>query len=337
MNKKQIYISLFWSIFFLLIIYVSWIIAALSTTISLFFYYIFFFVIYSLWRKFRKKEQKSMKEFGKVFLYRIANIILIVSIIIFSFAYYHNSISPANMPLHTVSNWKKTVIFQNMSHIWTHEFYEAVKKNIKKAKENDYVLYFEGVKPGTTEGVEKFNTAIWIQFWPELYPNLSKLYDVTFQDNLSLLWIVNDKDYNIDLSIDEIIEIYEEKKSLSPPSERSQIDVPIDASQEIINYLSDLNERELKILVFLNRWIINFMIKSDATQDFLTWNFWNKELFDVILEWRNKILTDKIIHSEHNKIIVTYGLMHFDGVMEILQQDDPKWKITKTENLYPIY
>ena len=245
------------------------------------------------------------------------------------------------MPIHTVSNGEKTVIFQNMSHIGTEEFYDDVKDNIKEAKEDNFVLYFEWVKPGKPESVEKFNQAIGINFSKDLYPNLSKLYDVTFQDNDSLLGIVNDKDYNIDLSIDEIIELYEQKRQTSGTwAEATNIwvpETPIDMSAEIVKYLANLNERELKLLVFLNRWIINFIIKSDATQDFISGNFWNQDLFEVILEWRNKVLAHEIIEGNHDKIIVTYGLMHFDGVLKLLQENDPNWEIIKTEELYPIY
>jgi hypothetical protein len=39
------------------------------------------------------------------------------------------------MPEITISNGEKTVVFQAMSHIGTQDFYDTIKENIKKKKE----------------------------------------------------------------------------------------------------------------------------------------------------------------------------------------------------------
>jgi hypothetical protein len=60
--------------------------------------------------------------------------------------------------------------------------------------------------------MEKFNKALGIEFDANLYGNLSKLYSLVPQDNLKFLNIENNKDYNIDMNIDQIIQEYEKSK-----------------------------------------------------------------------------------------------------------------------------
>ncbi|MFK7780458.1 MAG: hypothetical protein QM490_04985 [Candidatus Gracilibacteria bacterium] len=241
------------------------------------------------------------------------------------------------MPEYTITNGTKTVKFQAMSHIGTKKFYDNIINNITEHKNNGGVYFYEGVKPGTEENLEKFNQAIGIKFDEELYKNFSKLYGVVNQDNRAFEGLVNDLDFNIDLNMDEIIALYEEKiNNKEDPTDVYKNKLPLDANKIILETLASLNDKQLRILVYINQAILNFIIGNDTTQDFLTNNFANTDLFDVILDERNIVLSDAIISSEYNNIYITYGLLHFDGVLEILKQADSKWQVISTTNLYPI-
>lgn len=87
------------------------------------------------------------------------------------------------MPTHVLRNDEKTVVFQGMSHIASQDFYDSVRDNIIAAKENGYVLYFEGVRPGTEENEEIFDTALGIKLTPDTYSLMAELYNFTPQDN----------------------------------------------------------------------------------------------------------------------------------------------------------
>jgi hypothetical protein len=80
--------------------------------------------------------------------------------------------------------------------------------------------------------------------------------------------------------MDQIVKLYEEKTKNKKEYETK---VPVDANKIIIETLSKLNEKELKILVYINQALLNFIISNESTQSFLTNNFANKDLFDVIL------------------------------------------------------
>jgi len=315
------------------IYYINWIIWLLEFIFSICIYTLIFYFFHFIWAKIRNKTYMHSSEYIKLFLYRISILILSFIFIIWGLSYLSNKLYPAKMPEYTISNWKKEVKFQVMSHIWSPSFYKEVQNNLKKYKENWWVYFFEWVKPWTEKNHKDFNKAIWIEFDKDLYKNFSKLYWLTFQDNSIFLWLVNNKDYNVDIWLDKIMELYNDK---SKTTKNTNNQPPIEASKEIIKTLSELNEKELKILVYLNQAILNFIIWNNKTQNFLNNNFTNEKLFEVILGERNKVVANEIINTEYKKIYMTYWLLHFNWILKLLQKNDPNWKIIETKYLYPI-
>ena len=194
--KNKIWLS-FFTIFLLMIIYLSWFWWVIWTTISLSIYWLIAYIIVLFWKKIRKKPMLWWKDFSIKFMSSIGFSTLIICIIIGWFTYYTNEISPAKMPTYYLTNGEKQLIFQSMSHIGTKNFYDSVIENIREAKQEGYVLYYEWVRPWTVENIEKFNTAIGIEFDEDLYKNFSKLYWVVNQNNDDLLWIENNEDFNL--------------------------------------------------------------------------------------------------------------------------------------------
>lgn len=318
------------------IYYISWFQSSLNFLLSLSIYTLFFYLIHYIWVKINKTIVIPFPQFMNYFLWRASLFVLFIVLLIWWLSYLSNSIFPASMPEYTISNWVKTVKFQAMSHIATQDFYDNVKSNLIKYKKDWWVYFFEWVKPWTEENSDKFNKAIWVEFDENLYANFSKLYWVTNQDNSDFLWLVNNLDFNVDINMDEIVKLYEQKMLTKNKSTQYENNIPLDANKVIIETLSNLNEKELKILVYINQAILNFIISNDTTKDFLTDKFSNKELFDVILWERNKVIAETIINSKYNNIYMTYWLLHFKWVLELLKEKDSKWEIISTSNLYPI-
>jgi len=318
-------------------LYISWIFALWYMIIAFFVYGNIFFIFHIILRKIRKKQIEVYHKYLLEFTKKVSFAFVLIFTILWSFSYYQNEINPAKMPEITISNGEKIVVFQAMSHIWAYSFYKQVKENLLKYKKIGFVYFFEWVKPGTKENMNSFNEAIWIEFDKDLYTNFSKLYGVSHQDNSIFLWLINNLDFNIDISIDEIIKLYKEKKIEKNETKKSKHEnIPIDANKQILEVLTKLNDKELKILVYINRSILNFIIKSDNLQDFMTKNIANKDLFDVILDGRNKVIVRAIKSSSYDKMYITYGLMHFDWVFNLLKTSDNKWEIIKIKNLIPI-
>lgn len=313
--------------------YLSWYYWALKFILSLIVYTIIFFWFHIIWSYLRNKPTYYFSNFINYFLSRVSIFLIFATILFWWTSYLLNEVYPAPMPEYTITNWKIIVVFQSMSHIWTENFYKTVENNLTKYKKEWWVYFYEWVKPGSKESLDKFNTAIWIKFDDDLYKNFSKLYWVENQDNNQFMWLVNNLDFNVDMWMDQIVKLYE-NKTINKEDYESKI--PIDANKVIIDTLNQLNERELKVLVYINQAILNFIIWNEFTQTFLTNNFANKDLFDVILDERNLVIKNAIINSKYKKIYMTYWLLHFKWVLELLQENNPKWHIISERNLYPI-
>jgi archaellum component FlaF (FlaF/FlaG flagellin family) len=99
---------------------------------------------------------------------------------------------------------------------------------------------------------------------------------------------------------------YDKLENKSTKKSFLQNEEVIDANAEIIKTLSSLNNKELEILRYINKSLLNFIIASDTTKSLVMDNFANKDLFKIILDKRNEVLSNEIIHSSHQKIYITY-------------------------------
>lgn len=334
-NKNSILIWTFYFLCLLLIFLLSGFIWITRTLVSLWFYTMIAYFLYKIWKYIRKQKSLALKDFSTFFLIRVAVISSIIILSLSSFSIYHNIFSPATIPLYTISNGEKTLRFQAMSHVGSEEFYQQVIENITQAKREWFVLFYEWVRPGSPENMEAFDKALGIKFAPGLYDNFSKLYGIRAQDNNEFLWIINSEDYNIDLSIDEIIEIYTQNKwVISSSIEDSLEEEPtLDVNSEVLTLLSELNPKQLTLLRFINQGIMNFLVKNRSIQEsFISW-LGKEDIFSVILEDRNNHLVTEINKSPEEKIFITYGLLHFHGVLELLQSQDPNWQIIETQEI----
>ncbi len=336
MQSKRLII---WYLFFLclwvFIGYVYGIMQLLSSTLAIFSYSIIWFILHRIWKKLRSKTAYSFWEFFSIFLYKAAFYSSLLVLLVWSFVVYQNFISPAKMPQYTITNWKQTIIFQAMSHIASQEFYDWVEKDIRSNKKDGYVLYYEWVLPGSEKNNKDFNTALWIQFDQNIYDNFSKLYWVEAQDNNQFIWLVNNLDYNIDLSLDRVMDIYNKRINSqwinSWEEDTKKSSKVYDMNTQVLDTLSELWERELLVLRYINQSILNFIIKHEYLRNAIIEKVANKDIFSVILDDRNLHLVKEIRAREDEKIFITYGLMHFSWVLELLQKKDENWKIISTK------
>lgn len=251
-----------------------------------------------------------------------------------SFTAYQNEINPAFLPRYTITDGKKTVVFQTMAHIASDRFYESIKNQITEAKKKNFVLFFEGVRPGTPENIKKFNEAMWVVFDKSLYTNISKLYGLREQRNDEFLKLVNDRDTNVDISIDDIITKYE--KRLKENGNQKKTAPPIDLSPLVNESLKNIWPRELVVFSYLNRGIMNFIMKNSTAQDAIISASGQQDIFATILQDRNEHLANTILESKDDNIFVIYGMLHFEWVYELLQTKNPAWHIAKLEVEYPV-
>lgn len=311
-----------------------------------------FYIIYYIIQSAFHAEPRGFIEFFILYLYKISISLSLLIIIIGGFCYYQNNISPANLPLYTLSNGKKIIKFQTMSHIGRYDFYDSIVLNIGREKSNGYILFYEGVKPGKEENMALFQKLLGFQFWADFYQKYSNLYGVVAQDNSKFLGIRNKKDFNVDLSIDDIIQLYVNKTLSEEEKEQYKKDLKLwkgetilysmnmetedSLDSEVFKRLSNLDEKSLVAVRYFNTALLNYFIKHTTVQDFLLEKVGKQDIFSVILEERDSYLAQELQKSKFDKIYLLYGFLHFEWVFNILQKEDPNWKIVKEESFYPI-
>jgi hypothetical protein len=223
--------------------------------------------------------------------------------------------------------WKnsedKTVIFLPMVHAGKTEFYENVKRIIAEQKQLGYVVFYEGLKknggseisldPETRHRYSMFaamhsydstsidNLVYLLKFkrmvgiipdsttYAAMLKNNSLTKHAVFQPRPNAMGI-SGSDQNIDVSLVELVNEYEKKFGTIT---LEQIEFAIPLKDPLPRF------RRLK--------------RSQANE--------------LILDHRNKKLSDSIMESPHHKIIVIYGMGHKEGTFRQLKQADPSWKV----------
>ena len=87
-------------------------------------------------------------------------------------------------------------------------------------------------------------------------------------------------------------------------------------------YAKDGSTGQKKILGILCRGVINATLSANDSDG---------ELNPVILDYRNRNLVQKIITHHSKKIYITYGAAHLPGVLALLKEKDPKWRVVSTK------
>lgn len=264
-----------------------------------------------------------------------------IVIVLGSFAYYQNEIDPAKLPEYVISNGEKTVRFRGMAHIASEAFYAGVKEDIANARKDGYVLFYEGVRPGTPENAKKFDALMGFKFDKKLYDSMSKLYGLVPQKQDEIAGTPDPRDRNVDVSVDDIVAAYEKRKgavsSEAKPSKATEAEeLTANLSEELAKQAEALNERELALVQYLNRAIMGMVIKNRDAGEAAFAGLGKVDLFSSILHDRNAVLADAIASTDEKKIFVTYGILHFDGTFYLLQEKDPRWKLVEPpKNRYP--
>lgn len=136
-------------------------------------------------RIFSRNSTPSFMEKTKQYSIIITSVIGFFLSIFLGFLVYHNLV-PGKLSDITVSNGRQTVVFLQMSHIATEEFYLKKKEKIRALSFSGYTLLMEGVKPGTQENEKNFSASLGLSFTPTLYSSIASFIRLQAQDNATL-------------------------------------------------------------------------------------------------------------------------------------------------------
>lgn len=277
--------------------------------------------------------------------------LFILCIVVAAPIYYLATVTelrPALAPQATLTNGRKTVVFQGMQHVGSENFYEAVIYDIEKAIAEGYVLYYESVQTATPESQEFFAklTAEVTAGGSNLtgfYKLMSEACGLRFQNDYFTLLEADKKEHPqrhviADVDAIEMKQEYERLVRSDPAFARAHADDfkaqtasgdSSDAMATAIEWLRSGSESQKKLAgVACRGWFtLGTAPKDDQPPG----------PFDpIILDFRNRAWADRIVADPHDKIFITYGANHLTGVFELLQKQDPTWKVTSVKWLRTI-
>lgn len=247
-------------------------------------------------------------------------------------AYFVES-GPSTIPLATLSNGKKTVVFQGMQHVGSEGFYKSVVFDLEKALVDGYVLFYEGVQPveGKPELEQWFMKSV-LKSAGDLSSNYQKLADncgLKFQLNyfepiLKDMEINPGRHLTADVSYGDLKTEYDRLMREDPAfaqamTAEAESKPGSDGTLEtVLKLLGEATPAQKNAGGFICRGIMAFAMSNSGP---------GKAADKLILDYRNKALAQTISQSNAPKIYLTYGAAHFRGLVEYLKALDPAWQV----------
>jgi hypothetical protein len=207
----------------------------------------------------------------------------------------------------------------------------------EKALADGYVIYYEAVQTSTPESeafFEELSTALTgSSDLAGAYKAIGKACGMKFQKDYFVLLEADKEEHPerhviADVDAIELKQEYERRLRTDPEFARAHANDFEESSGEnssesmaqAIEWLESGSEGQKKLAGIVCRGI---MTLAHAPKE-------NEEpgKFDpIIVDYRNRALAKRIIEDPHDKIFITYGARHLPGALDLLKQQDPKWKV----------
>jgi hypothetical protein len=291
------------------------------------------------WLVCRKNPHfKTLRQYLKISVATLMLMVVLISLPVYYLSFEVNA-HPSALPQVTLTNGNKTVVFQGMVHVGSEPFYKSVVYDLEKALSEGYTLFYEGVQPSPGEGDDWFrdNLAGGGDL-SDNYKMLGSVCGLQFQlDYFSLLTVDMkahpERHVTADVTTLEMKREYDRLVKTNPAfaaavqkkpaakTDTAQADDsgPLDF---LTAYARDGSRDQKNILGILCRGLINQNIGAMSSDG---------PLEPVILDFRNRNLVQQIITHHSKKIYITYGAAHLPGVLALLKEKDPKWRVVSTK------
>lgn len=240
------------------------------------------------------------------------------------------ALHPLAVPRVTLSDGKRQVVFQGMVHVGSEQFYRSVSYDLIRAKDAGYVLFFEGVQPGTPEAKAWLDAVT--QSGGDLNAQYGKIGDIcglSFQGDY-LTFLQRDQALDpvhlvtADVTETEMYEEWQRQTAANP----SLADAIPEGSRggvfdlsALLEFAAGLQGSQKDLVAAGCRGIFSLILGRAESPDALN---------GVILDFRNRRLADRIAALPNDDIYITYGSGHFPGLFREMQALDPNWRIVGT-------
>lgn len=267
----------------------------------------------------------------------------IIALPFFYMAFWVTS-GPTALPLATLTNGKKTIIFQGMQHVGSEDFYKSVVFDLEKALTEGYTLFYEGVQPvpGRPDLTQWFTETLLgskkdlSAGYTQLADSCGLTFQLTYFEPLLADKAVHPaRHVTADVTYGEMKDEYDRLLREDPVFAKAiaaRTTKKSDNDDSIISMLSAVSKatQDQKRLVgilcrgFMGMSIAGAIGEKDATME------------RVVLDFRNRALARFVAESPADKIYITYGAAHFPGFLKDLQALDPAMKVQSLRWVRPM-
>lgn len=193
----------------------------------------------------------------------------------------------------TFTNGNRIVRFVEMQHVAKPEFYQSVKALVISSKTEGFVLFYEFIDFYELDdfGQRKVRKAVGFLPMPDIYGTIFEADtddSIVVQNNDLFLGLVNNLDFNVDLSAQEFLAAVENRFGT----------IKLDSS----DHNTPIDEFAPKPLTLPG-------------------------LQDIVIEHRNELLARATAQSEYEKTIILYGAAHREGFFDAISRLEKGWTI----------
>jgi len=287
------------------------------------------------------------RSFGAFALAGALGMVGLASLPVYYLAFWVQS-GPTAVPLATLSNGQKTVVFQGMQHIGSEEFYKSVVFDLEQALADGYTLFYEGVTPvdGRPDLTDWFNQTLRgsKQDLSAGYKKMAEQCGLSFQLNYfdpikADMAIHPSRHITADANFLEMKTEYDRLLREDPAFAAAMAAKAAKAKPAtsdsgdpfalFLGIVEGATPEQKKLAGVVCRGVLGMAVSGALGEEKDPSN-------RIIVDFRNQTLARFVADSKSDKIYITYGAAHFPGFFAELQQRDPKFAIRSVKGVRPM-
>ena len=245
---------------------------------------------------------------------------------------------PLVAPQATLSNGSKTIIFQGMAHVGSETFYKTVVYDLQHALSEGYVAYYEGVRPDPAGDSWFSETLAGGGDLTSEYKDLGKVCGLAFQGTYFQLLADDirahpDRHVAADVTTLQLKQEYE-RIAAADKAFAARIGKAVNAKKDeadsadlvggFLKWSQDGDGRHSALGGIVCRGLMDIVLTPRSDKP-------SGDLDPLILDYRNRMLVERIVADPRPRIYVNYGAGHLPGVLKQLQRSDPAWKVVSVK------
>jgi len=299
--------------------------------------------------KRRDPAYSAGRSFGAFALAGALGMVGLASLPLYYLAFWVQT-GPTAVPLATLSNGQKTVVFQGMQHVASEDFYKSVVFDLEQALADGYTLFYEGVTPvdGRPDLTEWFDKTLRgsNQDLSAAYKKMAEECGLSFQLNYfdpikADMAIHPSRHVTADANFLEMKTEYDRllreetgfAAAMAAKAAKAKAKTAAPDGDDpfalFLGFMADATPDQKKLIGIVCRGVLGMAVSGALGEE-------NDPSNRVIVDFRNKTLARFVDESKSDKIYITYGAAHFPGFLAELQERDPTFAIRAVKGVRPM-